>query len=189
VISRLCIGVLLGLASCGPSAAPASPHSSAARVRVEPLATCADAQKTIAAGGCPDAVLVWGDVRVDADVHPREVEVSLGDAKPLIHGYLVCKTYMETVLRLQAKQPRFKGRQGGSADVTWHDGQLFMRRRWSAADVALGTLDPPPKDVFGPDDALAAISSCADTGAVAEQVLPAMARLPTVFVFAMLPLR
>ena len=149
---------------------------------------------------CADAVLVWGDLVVDESVRPRTVVIDFGastsrrpasggsgDGK--IKGWLVCSAYMETFLKLQTMNPRFKAGHGGSGDLKWRDGQLWLRRRWSAADVALGQLDPPPEGVFQKGEALAGIVAIEDPNPKTEAMLTALARAPRVFVFAMFPLR
>jgi hypothetical protein len=183
------LATALVLVGCGPAGATNVPQTSSKSVHLDPHATCKEALGTLATTApCPGATFVWGDLTVaDLETTPVTVDVFVGEAKPPIRGYLLCGAAMEGFLRLQAHRPRFQGHHGGSADVVWQGGQLVMRRRWSAADVSLGTLDPPPTDVFNSADALAAIASCGDSGAV-EQVFPVLSRLPKVFVFAMLPL-
>jgi hypothetical protein len=168
----------------------ASTVEGATRVRVDPQKSWKDAASAIAGNGaCADAVLVWGDLAVDASVHPRPVEIAIGDDAPTLSGFLICNADMEAVLKLQTMNPRFKAGHGGSADLKWRDGQLFLRRRWSAADIALGQLDPPPSDVFQRGEALAAIVSVDEASVQPAKLLPALARAPRVFVFAMFPLR
>ncbi len=161
----------------------------ATRVRVDPQKTWKDAANAIAGDGCADAVLVWGDLNVDASVHPRAVEVAVGDEKPVLSGFLICNADMEAFLKLQTVNPRIKAGHGGSADLKWREGQLFLRRRWSAADIALGQLDPPPGDVFQHGEALAAIVSVEEANVQPAKLLAALSRAPRVFVFAMWPLR
>jgi hypothetical protein len=198
---RLWLFVMVALVACG-GAEPASKttndaasnwHAStverATRVRVDPQKTWKDAANAIAGDGCADAVLVWGDLTVDESVHPRAVEVAVGDDKPVLSGFLICNADMEAFLKLQTLNPRIKAGHGGSADLKWRDGQLFLRRRWSAADVALGQLDPPPGDVFQRGEALAAIVSVEEANVQPAKLLAALSRAPRVFVFAMWPLR
>jgi hypothetical protein len=189
----------LVLLACGGEPAPKTPPSnwhastidpaSALHVRVDPKKSWKDAAIAIVGDGCGDAVLVWGDLTVDASVHPRAIEVAVDDDKPVVSGFLVCNADMEAFLKLQTLNPRIKAGHGGSADLKWREGQLFMRRRWSAADIALGKLDPPPSDVFQRGEALAALVSCEDPSAPPAEVLSALSRAPRVFVFAMFPLR
>lgn len=167
----------------------ASTVEGATRVRVDPQKSWKDAASAIAGDGCADAVLVWGDLSVDASVHPRPVEIAVGDDKPVLSGFLICNADMEAFLKLQTLNPRIKAGHGGSADLKWREGQLFLRRRWSAADVALGQLDPPPSDVFQRGEALAAIVSVDEANVQPAKLLSAIARAPRVFVFAMWPLR
>lgn len=187
------------LACGGTEPAPKSSSASAwhasspreaneARVRVDPAKPWSDAARAIAAGGCSDAVLVWGDSAVDASVHPRPVAIALGAGEPMLEGFLVCSADMKTFLELQTTNPRFKAGHGGSADLKWRAGQLWLRRRWSAADIALGRLAPPPEGVFQRGEALAAIVSCEDPAVAPAELVSAIARAPSVFVFAMFPL-
>lgn len=169
--------------------AKSAPAGGGANVRVDAREPWKTAATAILGDMCPDAVLVWGDVTVDGTLRPRAVDVSVGDAKPVLHGLLICNAYMEPFLRMQTSNPRLKAGHGGTADLKWRDGQLFMRRRWSAADIALGKLDPPPGDVFQRGETLAAIVSVEDPNAPAGEVLDAIARAPRVFLFAMFPLR
>lgn len=163
--------------------------ASATHVTIDPQKPWKDATAAIAGDACPDATLVWGDLRVEEELHARAVSISIGDAKPVIRGYLICTASMEAFLKLQTLNPRIKAGHGGSADLKWRDGQLFMRRRWSAADIPLGRLSPPPSDVFQKGEALAAITSSDDPSAPPADVLTALSHAPTVFVFGMLPLR
>ena len=180
--------LLVACAQAG-GAPKSAPAASGARVRVEAREPWKDAATAILGDMCPDAVLVWGDVTVDDTLRPRAVDVAVGDAKPVLHGFLICNAFMEPFLRMQTSNPRLKAGHGGTADLKWRDGQLFMRRRWSAADIPLGKLDPPPNDVFQRGETLAAIVSVEDPNAPAGEVLAAIARAPRVFLFAMFPLR
>ena len=164
-----------------------SPIAGATPVRIDATKSWADAIAAMSAFAGPNEILVWGDLVVDASVPARPVAITVGDDK-LFEGYVLPESSMETFLKLQTMNPRFKAGHGGSADLKWRDGQLFLRRRWSAADVALGKLAPPPDGVFQHGEALAAIVSVDDPKAPTADVLAAIARAPTVFVFAMLPL-
>lgn len=199
MISRSLLAVVVFALACGPSATTdahprsswkASSPSDASElvIRLDANKPWADAPAAIIGDMCPDAVLVWGDLIVDESVRPRAIAISIGDAK-VLSGFLICNAYMETFLKMQTANPRLKAGHGGTADVKWHDGQLFMRRRWSAADIALGTLSPPPSDVFQKGETLAAIASCDDPRAAPAEVLGALARVPNVFLFGMFPLR
>ncbi len=64
-----------------------------------------------------------------------------------------------------------------------------MRRRWSAADIALGQLAPPPSDVFQKGESLAALVSCEDREPAPREMLTALSHVPQVFLFGMFPLR
>ena len=165
-----------------------SPIAGATPVHVDATKSWADAIAAISAFAGPDEVLVWGDLVVDASVPARAVAITVGDDK-VLEGYVLPESSMATFLKLQTMNPRFKAGHGGSADLKWRAGQLFLRRRWSAADVALGKLAPPPDGVFQRGEALAAIVSIEDPSAPTADVLAAIARAPRVFVFAMLPLR
>jgi hypothetical protein len=190
------IGALVCVVACGGSTRASgssagwrpSPlaDASALHVRLDPSQSWKEAARAIIGDMCPDAVLVWGDLQVDESVRPRAVEISIGDAK--LNGFLVCNTYIEAFLKLQTVNPRLKAGHGGTADLKWRDGQLFMRRRWSAADIALGQLSPPPGDVFQRGETLAAIVSCEDDAVLPAELLGALARAPTVFLFGMFPL-
>lgn len=180
--------VACGGAGTGGAAKSAAPGN-AAKIRVEAGEPWKDAATAILGDACPDAVLVWGDVKTDDTLRPRAVDVSVDDAKPVLHGFLICNALMEPFLRMQTSNPRLEAGHGGTADLKWRDGQLFMRRRWSAADIPLGKLDPPPSDVFQRGETLAAIVSVEDPNAPAGEVLAAIARAPRVFLFAMFPLR
>jgi hypothetical protein len=138
---------------------------------------------------CADAVLVWGDLVVEDALRPRAVAISVGDEKTIFSGFLVCSDRMEAFLKLQTLNPRIKAGHGGSADLKWRDGQLHMRRRWSAADIALGKLDPPPSDVFQRGEALAALVAVEDANVDPRALLSALANAPRVIVFGMFPLR
>jgi len=165
-----------------------SPIAGATPVHVDATQSWADAIAALSAFAGPNEVLVWGDLVVDSSVQARPVAITVGDDK-VIEGYVLAESSMETFLKLQTMNPRFKAGHGGSADLKWRAGQLFLRRRWSAADVALGQLAPPPEGVFQHGEALAAIVSVDEPKAPTADVLAAIARAPRVFVFAMLPLR
>ena len=146
-----------------------------------------DAATKIVGDMCADAVLVWGDLVVDESVRPRTVVIEFDGGK--LKGWLVCNAYMEAFLKLQTMNPRFKAGRGGSGDLKWREGQLWLRRRWSAADVALGQLDPPPEGIFQKGEAIAGIVAVEDPNPKTEAMLSALARAPRVYVFAMFPLR
>ena len=171
-----------------PVAWTASTPDGARDVRIDATESFREATTAILGDACVDAVLVWGDVAVEPALEAKPVAIDVGGTRVLA-GYLVCGAHMEDFLRLQTRNPRLKAGHGGSADLKWRDGQLWLRRRWSAVDVALGQLAPPPSDVFQRGETLAAIVSCEDAAAPAARVLPAIARAPRVFLFAMLPLR
>ena len=162
-------------------------EGSALAIRIEPGTPWKDAATKIVGDTCADAVLVWGDLVVDESVRPRAVVIDFGAGK--IKGWLVCNAYMEAFLKLQTANPRFKAGHGGSGDLKWREGQLWLRRRWSAADIALGQLDPPPDGVFQRGEALAGLVAIQDPNPKTEALLSALARAPRVFVFAMFPLR
>jgi len=162
-------------------------EGSALTIRIVPGTTWKDATSKIVGDMCADAVLVWGDLVVDESVRPRTVVVDFDGGK--LKGWLICTAYMEAFLKLQTMNPRFKAGHGGSGDLKWREGQLWLRRRWSAADVALGQLDPPPEGVFQHGEAIAGIVMLEDPSPKTEAILSALARAPRVFVFAMLPLR
>jgi hypothetical protein len=167
------------------SPSDASPRS----VRIDPGATWKAAATAILGDACRDAVLVWGDLVVDDALKPQAITIAVGDGAPVLSGFLVCESRMEPFLRMQTANPRLKAGHGGTADLKWRDGQLYMRRRWSAADIALGTLAPPPSGVFQHGEMLAAIVSVEDPKARPADVLAAVSRAPRVFLFAMFPLR
>ncbi len=192
------------LVSCGAAPAPqelASPvaratadwHPSqvdaakARRVALGASTTVREAQRAIIGSACSDAVLVWGDLVVDASA--PAVAIALGDGAAVLSGFLVCEHEMEPFLRAQRDNPRLRAGHGGSADLKWRDGELLLRRKWSAGDAHLGTLAPAPEGVFQKGETLAAIFSCDDAKAKLPDVLAAIARAPGVFVFAMYPLR
>ena len=162
-------------------------EASALTIRVDPNAAWKDAVTKIVGDMCADAVLVWGDLVVDESVHARTVVIDFDAGK--LKGWLVCNAYMETFLKLQTTNPRFKAGRGGSGDLKWREGQLWLRRRWSAADIALGQLDPPPEGVFQRGEAIAGIVAVEDPNPKTGSMLSALARAPRVFVFAMFPLR
>jgi hypothetical protein len=161
--------------------------ASARTIRIGADVPWKDAVTQIIGDTCADAVLVWGDLVVDESVQPRAVVIDFDGGK--LRGWLVCNAYMETFLKLQTMNPRFKAGHGGSADLKWRDGKLWLRRRWSAADVALAQLDPPPEGVFQRGEALAALVAVDDPSPSPAALLRALARAPRVFVFAMFPLR
>jgi len=156
-------------------------------IRIDAGTTWKDAAAKIVGDMCPDAVLVWGDLLVEESVRPRAVVIDFDGGK--IKGWLVCNAYMEAFLKLQTTNPRFKAGHGGSGDLKWREGQLWLRRRWSAADIALGQLDPPPDGVFQHGEAIAGLVAVEDPNAKTAAMLSALARAPRVFVFAMFPLR
>jgi hypothetical protein len=162
-------------------------EGSALAIRIDPGTPWKDAATKILGDMCPDAVLVWGDLVVDESVHARSVLVEYDGGK--LKGWLVCSAYMEAFLKLQTMNPRIKAGHGGSGDLKWRDDQLWLRRRWSAADIALGQLDPPPENVFQRGEALAALVAVEAANPKTESMLSALARAPRVFVFAMFPLR
>ena len=193
------VGLLLLVVACGATQGDAKTgaksnwhpstgdEGSALGIRIDPGTPWKDAATKIIGDMCADAVLVWGDLVVDESVRPRNVIVQFDGGK--IAGWLVCNSYMEAFLKLQTMNPRFKAGHGGSGDLKWREGQLWLRRRWSAADIALGQLDPPPDGVFQHGEALAAIIAIEDPNPKTEAMLSALARAPRVFVFAMFPLR
>jgi hypothetical protein len=195
-MSRL-LWLALFLVACGgapPDAKTASKwhpstgdEGSALTIRIDPSTTWKDAATRIIGDMCVDAVLVWGDLVVDESVRPRTVVIDFDGGK--IRGWLVCNSTMEAFLKLQTSNPKFKAGHGGSGDLKWREGQLWLRRRWSAADIALGQLDPPPDGVFQHGEALAAIVAIEDANPKPAALLSALSRAPRVFVFAMLPLR
>ena len=162
-------------------------EGSALAIRIDKGTTWKDAAAKIVGDMCADAVLVWGDLVVDESVHARTVVIDFDGGK--LKGWLVCNSYMEAFLKLQTMNPRIKAGHGGSGDLKWRDGQLWLRRRWSAADIALGQLDPPPEGVFQHGEALAGLVAVLDPNPKTEAMLSALARAPRVFVFAMFPLR
>lgn len=195
--------LLCALVACGrpdPAAKTGAPTSSAADgsafvvtpptsptlVRVDDDATLAKVAEKLLVGQCGDAMLVWGEVHVDGDVG-KAVRVEVGSRPPL-EGFLVCQSSAETFLKAQTMNPRIKAGRSGTADVHFRDGQLIMRRRWSAGDVPLGDLSTLPPDVFQKGEALAALLD-ADDKTRASVVIPMMVNLPKAFVFAMWPLR
>jgi hypothetical protein len=162
-------------------------EGSALTIRIDPGTPWKDAATKIIGDMCPDAVLVWGDLVVDESVRPRAVVIQYDGGS--LKGWLVCSAYMEAFLKLQTMNPRIKAGHGGSGDLKWRDDQLWLRRRWSAADIALGQLDPPPEGVFQHGEALAALVAVEATNPKTETMLNALGRAPRAFVFAMFPLR
>jgi len=162
-------------------------EGSSLTIRIDAGTPWKDAATKIIGDMCADAVLVWGDLVVDESVRPRTVVIDFDGGK--LKGWLVCNSYMEAFLKLQTMNPRIKAGHGGSGDLKWRDGQLWLRRRWSAADIALGQLDPPPEGVFQHGEALAGLVAVLDPNPKSEAMLSALARAPRVFVFAMFPLR
>ncbi len=162
-------------------------EGSALAIRIDPGTPWKDAATKIIGDMCADAVLVWGDLVVDESVRPRAVVIDYEGGK--LKGWLVCSAYMEAFLKLQTMNPRIKAGHGGSGDLKWRDDQLWLRRRWSAADIALGQLDPPPEGVFQSGEALAALVAVEATNPKTEAMLSALGRAPRAFVFAMFPLR
>ena len=161
--------------------------SKAVRVTLGASTFLREAQRAIAGSACPDAVLVWGDLVVDAAA--PSVTIALAGAAATLSGFLICERDIELFLRAQRANPRLRSGHGGSADLKWRDGELLLRRKWSLGDAHLGTLATAPEGVFQKGEALAAIFSCEDPKAKLGEVLPAIARAPSVFVFAMYPLR
>lgn len=159
------------------------PEHGARKVSVESSMTMREAKGRIRGDACFDAVLVWGDVKADASA--PVVEVTTKDGASL-SGFLVCAREMDQFLHTQLENPRFKQGHGGSSEVKWRDGALVMRR-WTGAEVSLGTLSPVPEGVFQKGEARAALVSVEDA-AKASDVLAVLARVPTVFVFGMLEL-
>ena len=190
---------LVAVAACGGNAQPAgtaevssaksdwhpSETTRAVHIDIDRRSTLHDAQLKIIHDACQDAVLVWGDVRVEPGT--RAVEVAVGGTT--LRGFLVCESGIEEFLKAQLGNPRLKPGHGGSADLQWRDGQLYMHRRWSAAQIPLGKLSPPPSDVFQKDEALAAIFTCEDAAAPVTDVFDALSRVPKVFLFGMYVLR
>jgi hypothetical protein len=155
-------------------------------VHVDDDATLAKVSEKLLVGQCADAMLVWGEVHVDADVG-KPVRLEIG-SRPALEGFLVCQSGAETFLKAQTMNPRIKAGRSGTADVRFRDGQLVMRRRWSAGDVLLGDMSTVPPDVFQKGEALAALLD-ADEKTRASVLVPMMVNLPKAFVFAMWPLR
>ncbi len=149
--------------------------------------TLADVATKLLVGECADAMLVWGDVSVAAELGKP---VSIHAPSRSLDGYLVCQaTSAEEFLRKQAKNPRMLGGHGGTANVHYRDGQLRMVRRWSAGEIALGDLSTVPEGVFQKGEALAALVELDADKAAAPLVVPMLANLPKAFVFAMWPLK
>lgn len=149
--------------------------------------TLADVATKLVSGECADAMLVWGDVGIDADMgKPVKVEA----AGKSIEGFLVCQsTNAEAFLRKQAKNPRMLTGHGGTANVQFRDGHLRMVRRWSAGEVDLGDLSTVPEGVFQKGEALAALVELDADKLPAIVMVPMLANLPKAFVFAMWPLK
>ena len=144
-----------------------------------------DALPKLAAGGtCFDPMLVWGDLKAPDDSRPIEIHFDGG----VLAGFLICEHDSEAFLRLQVGNPKLKAGHGGSADLTWRDGQLFLKRRWGAGEAMLERLDPPPDNVFQKGEVLAALFYCKDPNSLAKDVFTALARVPKVFLFGMYPL-
>lgn len=148
--------------------------------------TLADLANKALEGQCPDAMLVWGDLSVDAALG-KPIRVEAGGKG--IDGWLVCQANAEAFLRAQAKNPKMMTGHGGTANVHFRDGQLRMVRRWSAGEVALGDLSTVPEGVFQKGEALAALVELDADKVKASLLIPMLANVPKAFVFGMWPLR
>ncbi len=195
--------IAITLAACGHTEKPANavtlaggsgpewhPSSTATAslftVRLDAKSTVKDAQKKIVSDMCASAVLVWGDLK--ATDRARAINIAIGDGPVVIDGFLICESDMESFLKLQLDNPKLKAGHGGSADLTWRAGQLFLKRKWSAGEVQLARLSPPPDNVFQKGEVLAALFSCQEPTALMADVLDALSRVPKVFLFGMYPL-
>lgn len=155
-------------------------------VHVDDDVTLAKVSEKLLVGQCGDAMLVWGEVHVDAGVG-KPVRLEVGSRPPL-DGFLVCQSNAETFLKAQTLNPRIKAGRSGTASVRFRDGQLVMLRRWSAGEALLGDMSTLPPDVFQKGEALAAMVEI-DDKTRASVVVPMMVNLPKGFIFAMWPLR
>ena len=192
----LCLLVACGRAeTTAPTGAPSAATMGSAFVATAPKGptvvhvdadtTLGKVSEKLLIGQCGDAMLVWGEVHVDADVG-KAVRVEVGSSA--LEGFLVCQSNAETFLKAQTQNPRIKAGRSGTADVRFRDGQLVMRRRWSAGDAVLGDMSTLPPDVFQKGEALAALLDV-DEKTRASVIVPMMVNLPKGFIFAMWPLR
>jgi hypothetical protein len=138
---------------------------------------------------CYKAVFVWGSLRAMEEARP--MRVSAGGAS--LAGFVVCEEGLPQFLAAQKDNPRLVGAHGGSADLRWGDGQLYLRRSWSgSAEAALGDLSADTSSVLQKGELLAAVfdphSVKADATGTAEAVVAVMARVPKFFLFGMWPL-
>lgn len=171
--------LVVALVACTPARSHPEAMATPTRVEVDPKGLWRDAvPKLLEGGSCQNAVLVWGSVKVDASMKARPVQVAAGAAK--LDGFLLCSDDMTSFLVAQRNNPRFKPSGGGTVPVKWHDGQLFMRRPFSAEDTPVSAAAPNSEGV-------AAIFSSDETTPVGDFLGP-VAKLPEVFVFAMLPI-
>jgi hypothetical protein len=188
------VALVLGLAACAPSVAPAldvGAHrissframdaSHARRIELDGFTSVRAAGQAAAREiglGCT-TVFVWGEV------------ASIQVAKPVVlvvgghelEGVAVCEADMEAMLRAQLENPKLD-RGGQSADLVVSHGEFWLRRRWMSAMAPLGQLDVSPSRVIQRDELLAVILD-ADDDARAATVLPALARAPRYFLFGM----
>ncbi len=194
--------VAIMIAACHPSGTPGDGPAASSSIKTDykpttPTAprvvevtgamTLADVSTKLLSGECADAMLVWGDVSVDAELG-KPIRIKSGSVT--LDGYLICQaTGAETFLRKQAKNPRMLAGHGGTANVHYRDGQLRMVRRWSAGEIALGDMSTVPEGVFQKGEALAALVELEADKAAGGLLVPMFANLAKAFVFAMWPLK
>jgi hypothetical protein len=137
---------------------------------------------------CYKGVFVWGSLRGMAEARP--MQVSVGGAS--IAGFVVCEEKLADFLAAQKENPRLVGGRGGSCDLRWGDGQLYMRRSWGNGEAPMGDLSSDENAVLQKGELLAAVfdplAAKADATARAEVVALALSRVPKFFLFGMWPL-
>jgi hypothetical protein len=128
------------------------------------------------------ALFVWGSLRGVQQARP--MHVSAGGAS--VSGYVVCEENLPGFLATQKENPRLAGARGGSCDLRWADGQLYMRRSWGNGEAPLGDLAADTSEVLQKGELLAAVfDTKSDATGSAEVVVRALSRVPKFFLFGM----
>jgi hypothetical protein len=189
-------------AAVGPPVVHAMPPpAEAARGQGEPVvvrlaggASIADAARAMGDGmrrgnvPCYKAIFVWGGLHAMGEARPMQVAV--GGAS--ISGFVLCEENLPEFLAAQKDNPRLAGKRGGSSDLRWADGQLYMRRSWGNGEAPLGDLSADESTVLQKGELLAAVfdplAARSDATAGAEVIVAALSRVPKFFLFGMWPL-